>query len=63
MKLLLASLLLILALWVGFHLGILSTIDTIQKRYPKAWITMRYEMADKKRADAAREKEAQQWRM
>lgn len=58
MKPLLASLLLILALWVGFHLGILSTIDTIQKRYPKSWHAMAFEMAEKKRAEAARDKEA-----
>lgn len=58
MKLLIVSLLLILALWVGFHLGILSTINTIQKRYPKSWLVMASEMADKKRADAARDKEA-----
>ena len=58
MKLLLASLLIFLALLVGFHLGILSTINTIQKRYPKSWFAMAAEMAEKKRADAAREKEA-----
>lgn len=59
MKLLLVSLLIFLALWAGFHLGIMSTIDTIQKRYPKSWLALADEMAEKKRAEAAREKEAQ----
>ena len=59
MKLLIVSLLIFLALCAGIHMGILSTINTILKLYPKSWLVMASEMADKKRADAAREKEDQ----
>lgn len=60
MKLLLASLLLILALWVGFCLGIQSTIRTIESRYPTTWDILGLEMKvnKQKRADAAHDKEA-----
>ena len=50
-------LLVILALLGGFWFGVKSTINTIQTRYPKTWLALAVEMADKKRADAAREKE------
>lgn len=60
MTVLLVSLLIFLALWSGFSLGIRCTIHTIETRYPTTWEIMGLEIeANKwKRADAARDKEA-----
>lgn len=56
----LTLLLVILALLAGFVLGFWCVICTIEKHYPTAWRILGLEMANnkKKRADAARDKEA-----
>lgn len=60
MKMLLVSLLIFLALCGGWLLGVRCTIYTIKTRYPTTWALMALEMKnnERKRADAARDKEA-----
>lgn len=59
---LLVSLLIFLALWAGFMIGVRCTIHTIKTRYPTTWALLGLEMKNnkRKRADAARDKEAGQ---
>jgi len=54
-------LLVILALLGGFAFGIWSTVCTIEKHYHGAWVALVLEVKlnKQKRADAARDKEAQ----
>lgn len=53
-------LLVILALLVGFHLGIWCAVCTVEKRYKVAWkhLVLEIKLNKQKRADAARDKEA-----
>lgn len=53
-------LLVILALLVGLHLGIWCAVCTIEKRYKVAWkhLILEIKLNKRRRADAAREKEA-----
>ena len=53
-------LLVIIAMMCSFVLGVICTACSIEKRYPKAWeiLSLEIKANKKKRADAAREKEA-----
>lgn len=56
----LTLLLVILALLIGFQLGIRCAVCTIEKRYKGAWkhLVLEIELNKRKRAGAARDKEA-----
>ena len=53
-------LLVILALLVGFFLGVWCIICAIEEHHKAAWVALKWEIAanKRKRADAARDKEA-----
>ncbi|MBQ8616199.1 MAG: hypothetical protein IJ418_01680 [Clostridia bacterium] len=61
MKMLLVSLLILLALCGGWLLGVRCTIYTIKTRYPTTWTLLGLEMKNnkQKQVEAACDKEAQ----